>query len=111
MFQTQAIGEKVRKGANNNASGTPNTGPTKRKTNKGEKPEKDPNAPKRPANPFLQFCQEQRPLAASAAGGNGEGETKQEITRQLASKWNTLPPQDKKVLLSFIFIHFFNLLK
>lgn len=98
--KNHSTGEKVRKGANNNASGTPNSGPTKRKNNKGEKPEKDPNAPKRPANPFLQFCQEQRPLAASAAagaGGNGEGDTKQEITRQLASKWNTLPPQDKKI--------------
>lgn len=97
-------GEKGRKGGNSNASGTPNSGSTtKRKSTKGDRPERDPNAPKRPANPFLQFCQEQRPLAVSAAGldrasGNGEGETsKQEITRQLASKWNTLAPEDKKV--------------
>ncbi|KAE8742415.1 hypothetical protein FOCC_FOCC012102 [Frankliniella occidentalis] len=102
--KNQGTGEKGRKGSNNNTAGTPNTGSTtKRKTTKGDKPEKDPNAPKRPANPFLQFCQEQRPLAVTAAGlerasGNSEGETsKQEITRQLASKWNTLAPEDKKV--------------
>jgi hypothetical protein len=29
---------------------------------------------------------------------SGESEpSKQELTRQLASKWNTLPPEDKKV--------------
>lgn len=29
---------------------------------------------------------------------SGEAEpSKQELTRQLASKWNTLPPEDKKV--------------
>ncbi|KAK3908203.1 TCF3 fusion partner-like protein [Frankliniella fusca] len=102
--KNQGTGEKGRKNANNNSTGTPNTtSSSKRKTAKGDKPEKDPNAPKRPANPFLQFCQEQRPLAVTAAGlerasGNSEGETsKQEITRQLASKWNTLAPEDKKV--------------
>ena len=100
----QGNSEKGRRGATNNSNNASNSGSTsKRKSTKGERPEKDPNAPKRPANPFLQFCQEQRPLAVSAAGlerasGNSEGETsKQEITRQLASKWNTLPPEDKKV--------------
>lgn len=97
----KGTGEKGRRGANSTGTSTGNT--SKRKSTKGERPERDPNAPKRPANPFLQFCQEQRPLAVSAAGlerasGNSEGETsKQEITRQLASKWNTLPPEDKKI--------------
>ena len=102
--KNQGAGEKGRRGGASGSNSVSNSGTTsKRKSAKGEKPEKDPNAPKRPANPFLQFCQEQRPLAVSAAGlerasGNTEGETsKQEITRQLASKWNTLPPEDKKV--------------
>jgi len=75
---------------------------TKRKTGKStEKAERDPNAPKRPANPFFQFCQEQRPIVMERLGMEqkcGEAEpSKQELTRQLASKWNTLPPEDKKV--------------
>lgn len=108
-FQSHGNTEKGRRGAASSSNSASNSGSTsKRKSTKGERPEKDPNAPKRPANPFLQFCQEQRPLAVSAAGlerasGNTEGETsKQEITRQLASKWNTLPPEDKKVQINLI---------
>lgn len=92
----KTTGEKsVRKNA---ASGSG----TKRKyTKHGERPEKDPNAPKRPANPFFQFCQEQRPIVMERLGmeqKSGDAEpSKQELTRQLASKWNTLPPEDKKV--------------
>lgn len=81
---------------------TPANCGTKRKTGKStEKAERDPNAPKRPANPFFQFCQEQRPIVMERLGmeqKSGEAEpSKQELTRQLASKWNTLPPEDKKV--------------
>lgn len=65
------------------------------------KSEKDPNAPKRPSNPFFQFCQEQRQLLMeqiSAELKPGEVEpTKQELTRQLALKWNSLSVPDKKV--------------
>ena len=84
-------------------SNTPSSGSgTKRKSGKnGEKAERDPNAPKRPANPFFQFCQEQRPIVMEQIGleqKSGEAEpSKQELTRQLASKWNKLPPEDKKV--------------
>lgn len=78
------------------------SGGTKRKSGKNnEKAERDPNAPKRPANPFFQFCQEQRPIVMERLGlqqKSGEAEpSKQELTRQLASKWNTLLPEDKKV--------------
>jgi non-histone protein 10 len=81
---------------------TPANSGTKRKTGKSnEKAERDPNAPKRPANPFFQFCQEQRPIVMERLGmeqKSGEAEpSKQELTRQLASKWNTLPPEGKKV--------------
>ncbi|ENN73937.1 hypothetical protein D910_11450 [Dendroctonus ponderosae] len=65
------------------------------------KSEKDPNAPKRPSNPFFQFCQEQRQILMeqiSAELKPGEVEpTKQELTRQLALKWNSLSVPDKKV--------------
>lgn len=66
------------------------------------KSEKDPNAPKRPSNPFFQFCQEQRQILMeqiSAELKPGEVEpTKQELTRQLALKWNSLSVPDKKVI-------------
>lgn len=56
----------------------------------------DPNAPKRPANPFFQFCQQQRPRAMERMPGEPEP-TKQELTRQLATKWKALSTEDKKV--------------
>lgn len=65
------------------------------------KSERDPNAPKRPSNPFFQFCQEQRQLLMEQISSElkpGEVEpTKQELTRQLALKWNSLSVPDKKV--------------
>lgn len=74
---------------------------TKRKSSRSEKAERDPNAPKRPANAFFQFCQEQRPVVMEQINSQlkpGEPEpTKQELTRQLASKWRSLSNQDKKV--------------
>lgn len=76
------------------------------------KSEKDPNAPKRPSNPFFQFCQEQRQLLMeqiSAELKPGEVEpTKQELTRQLALKWNSLSVPDKKVSYKHFFIFFLN---
>ncbi|GBP71847.1 High mobility group-T protein [Eumeta japonica] len=69
---------------------------------KSEKPEKDPNAPKKPCNAFFQFCQEQRPLVvaetSSEMGGNEP--TKQEVTRQLASRWRALSEEDKRVYVA-----------
>ncbi|PSN31290.1 hypothetical protein C0J52_24908 [Blattella germanica] len=90
------------KGGRKNFNATSSGSANKRKSGKNsEKAERDPNAPKRPANPFFQFCQEQRPIVMERLGleqKSGEAETsKQELTRQLASKWNTLPPEDKKV--------------
>lgn len=75
--------------------------------------EKDPNAPKRPSNPFFQFCQEQRQILMEQISADlkpGEIEpTKQELTRQLASKWKTLSTSDKKVSLSILyFVRFSN---
>ncbi|XP_066153025.1 uncharacterized protein [Euwallacea fornicatus] len=65
------------------------------------KSERDPNAPKRPSNPFFQFCQEQRQILMEQITAElkpGEIEpTKQELTRQLALKWNSLSTPDKKV--------------
>ncbi|KAJ4444015.1 uncharacterized protein [Periplaneta americana] len=92
----------VEKGGRKNTSVSGSNSGTKRKSGKGsDKSERDPNAPKRPANPFFQFCQEQRPIVMERLGLEqkaGEAEpSKQELTRQLASKWNTLPPEDKKV--------------
>lgn len=69
------------------------------------KSEKDPNAPKRPSNPFFQFCQEQRQILMERINSDlkpGEVEpSKQELTRQLALKWNSLSTHDKKVILYF----------
>lgn len=58
----------------------------------------DPNAPKRPANPFFQFCQEQRTTVLESLVAQGHGEpSKQEVTKQLALRWNALSSVDKKV--------------
>ncbi|KAJ8889222.1 hypothetical protein PR048_008720 [Dryococelus australis] len=91
------------KGSRKNPAGGGSSATKKKSGKSGEKVEKDPNAPKRPANPFFQFCQEQRPLVMERLGSeqkSGETETsKQELTKQLASKWKTLNPEDKKVSL------------
>ncbi|XP_049800881.1 high mobility group protein B2 isoform X1 [Schistocerca nitens] len=84
-----AASEKISRKSGNSSTG-------KRKGTKHA----DPNAPKRPANPFLQFCQEQRPIVMERLGHEQKGEaetSRQELTRQLASRWNTLPAEDKKV--------------
>uniref|UniRef100_A0A1B6CCF6 HMG box domain-containing protein n=1 Tax=Clastoptera arizonana TaxID=38151 RepID=A0A1B6CCF6_9HEMI len=92
---------KVQSSNNSDKSGTnrkstssnSNTG-GKRKTHKAPV---DPNAPKRPANPFFQYCQEQRSIVLEhLVSTNGSEPTKQEVTKQLASKWNSLTTDDKK---------------
>ncbi|XP_041978033.1 non-histone protein 10 [Aricia agestis] len=73
---------------------------TKRKT-KAEKPERDPNAPKKPCNAFFQFCQEQRPVVvAETTTEMGSEPSKQEITRQLASRWRSLNNEEKRVYVA-----------
>lgn len=68
---------------------------SKRKTAKAPV---DPLAPKRPANPFFQFCQEQRtPVLESLVACNLAEPTKQEVTKQLAIRWNALDSAEKKV--------------
>ncbi|XP_067006499.2 uncharacterized protein [Anabrus simplex] len=90
-------GKTIEKSSRKSTPSSTCSSASKRKNAKsGEKGERDPNAPKRPANPFFQFCQEQRPLVMEQKVGEAET-SKQELTRQLASKWNTLPPEDKKV--------------
>lgn len=67
---------------------------------KSEKPSRDPNAPKRPANPFFQFCQEQRTLlidTQTKMGPQSSDLTKQEITKELARKWNNLSFDERKI--------------
>ncbi|XP_013169534.1 PREDICTED: non-histone protein 10 [Papilio xuthus] len=82
-----------------NATGGKKTG-TKRKS-KADKPERDPNAPKKPCNAFFQFCQEQRPLVvAETATEMGSEPSKQEITRQLASRWRNLTHDEKRVYVA-----------
>ncbi|XP_072931771.1 uncharacterized protein [Epargyreus clarus] len=82
-----------------NATGGKKAGP-KRKS-KADKPERDPNAPKKPCNAFFQFCQEQRPLVvAETSTEMGSEPTKQEITRQLASRWRALTHDEKRVYVA-----------
>ncbi|KAL4708700.1 hypothetical protein ACJJTC_017379 [Scirpophaga incertulas] len=72
----------------------------KRKT-KADKPERDPNAPKKPCNAFFQFCQEQRPLIVAESNSEmGIEPTKQEVTRQLASRWRALSNEEKRVYVA-----------
>lgn len=82
-------------GGNSRKAATGSAAPAKRKA---QKPPVDPNAPKRPANPFFQFCQEQRSIVLENLVSLGQGEpTKQEVTKHLATKWNALTTDDKKV--------------
>lgn len=74
--------------------------PSKTLKRKSEKPSKDPNAPKRPANPFFQFCQEQRTLLIdiqTKMGPQNSDLSKQEITKELARKWNNLSHDERKI--------------
>lgn len=67
---------------------------------KTEKSLRDPNAPKRPANPFFQFCQEQRTLlidSQTKMGPQSNDLSKQEITKDLAKKWNALSNEERKI--------------
>ncbi|XP_047995099.1 HMG1/2-like protein [Leguminivora glycinivorella] len=82
-----------------NATSAKKPGP-KRKS-KADKPERDPNAPKKPCNAFFQFCQEQRPVVVAETSSEMGGEpTKQEVTRQLASRWRALSTEDKRVYVA-----------
>ncbi|XP_013199924.1 uncharacterized protein LOC106142633 [Amyelois transitella] len=82
-----------------NATGGKKPG-SKRKS-KADKPERDPNAPKKPCNAFFQFCQEQRPLIIAEANTEvGAEPTKQEVTRQLASRWRSLSNEEKRVYVA-----------
>lgn len=70
------------------------------------KPERDPNAPKKPCNAFFQFCQEQRPLVVAEANSElGSEPSKQEVTRQLATRWKALNNEEKRVIY-WIIIYF-----
>ena len=66
----------------------------------------DPNAPKKPANAFLMFCQQERlPVLAEHSRDNpGSADmTHQDLTKELAKKWNDLTDEQKKVkLLRFV---------
>lgn len=97
-MQSSSQGEKAGGGANRKpTTGNPTLG--KRKTPKAPV---DPNAPKRPANPFFQYCQEQRSIVLEhLVTTNGSEPTKQEVTKQLASKWNALTTDDKKVSFQY----------
>ncbi|KAL1457754.1 hypothetical protein WDU94_007948 [Cyamophila willieti] len=66
---------------------------------KAEKPSRDPNAPKRPANPFFQFCQEQRTILIDTQTKTPQNTdlSKQEITKELAKKWNSLTSDERKI--------------
>ncbi|XP_026487169.1 uncharacterized protein LOC113394171 [Vanessa tameamea] len=73
---------------------------TKRKS-KADKPERDPNAPKKPCNAFFQFCQEQRPVVvAETTTEMGSEPSKQEVTRQLASRWRALTNEEKRIYVA-----------
>ncbi|CAG4990649.1 unnamed protein product [Colias eurytheme] len=75
--------------------------PAPKRKSKADKPEKDPNAPKKPCNAFFQFCQEQRPVVvAETATEMGSEPTKQEVTRQLASRWRALTNEEKRVYVA-----------
>lgn len=72
-------------------------------------PERDPNAPKKPCNAFFQFCQEQRPVVvAETTTEMGSEPSKQEVTRQLASRWRALTNEEKRVIrMSNLFLFWF----
>ncbi|XP_021184268.2 uncharacterized protein LOC110372071 [Helicoverpa armigera] len=96
--KTQAVSKQTDK---QNAGAAKKPGP-KRKS-KADKPERDPNAPKKPCNAFFQFCQEQRPLVVAEAEANselGSEPSKQEVTRQLASRWRALNNEEKRVYVA-----------
>ncbi|CAH0723220.1 unnamed protein product, partial [Brenthis ino] len=75
--------------------------PAPKRKSKADKPERDPNAPKKPCNAFFQFCQEQRPVVvAETTSEMGSEPSKQEVTRQLASRWRALTSEEKRVYVA-----------
>lgn len=75
---------------------------------KRERVERDTPAPKRPSNAFLLFCQEQREAAtAHHLHQTGRVPDKKQLTRQLASRWNALPEDDKKVSVLFMLLLYY----
>ncbi|XP_047504884.1 HMG1/2-like protein [Pieris napi] len=75
--------------------------PAPKRKSKGDKPERDPNAPKKPCNAFFQFCQEQRPVVlAETTNEMGSEPSKQEVTRQLASRWRALTNDEKRIYVA-----------
>jgi len=68
-----------------------------RRKNK-DKPPRDPNLPKRPQNPFFQYCKEKRDVVAQDVFKNqGINLTKKELTKILASQWNSLDATAKQI--------------
>ena len=63
----------------------------------------DPNAPKKPANAFLMFCQHDRlSVLEEYSKKNPHGEmSHQDLTKELAKKWNDLTAEEKKVSNQF----------
>ncbi|CAK1547349.1 unnamed protein product [Leptosia nina] len=75
--------------------------PAPKRKSKADKPERDPNAPKKPCNAFFQFCQEQRPVVfAETTHEMGSEPSKQEVTRQLASRWRALTNDEKRIYVA-----------
>ncbi|XP_023944637.2 uncharacterized protein LOC112050577 [Bicyclus anynana] len=94
--KTQSGGKQTDK---QNAGGAKK--PAAKRKSKADKPERDPNAPKKPCNAFFQFCQEQRPVVVvETATEMGAEPTKQEVTRQLASRWRALTNEEKRVYVA-----------
>ncbi|KAK4321637.1 hypothetical protein Pmani_007584 [Petrolisthes manimaculis] len=89
------------------------SGGKKQSHGKREKTERDPAAPKRASNAFVHFCQEQRdviaaaPLPPSSPSSStttttttaGRPLDKKQLTRLLATRWNALAEDDKKVYI------------
>ncbi|XP_022085040.1 proteoglycan 4-like isoform X2 [Acanthaster planci] len=64
--------------------------------------DKDPLAPKKPANAFMMFCQtmRQEEMSTKEQDGAGSDLSHQELTRQLAQKWNFLGAGEKETYYS-----------
>jgi len=92
----KAKDKKVKKSGNSDEPGPSGRG-RKPKSEK-EKPARDPNLPKRPQNPFFQFCKEKRDAVShELLQINGVNPTKKELTKLLASQWNSLDSSEKTI--------------
>jgi len=88
--------KKVKKSGNSDEPGSSGRG-RKPKSEK-DKPARDPNLPKRPQNPFFQFCKEKREVVSQELLQiNGVNPTKKELTKLLASQWNSLDSSEKTI--------------